>query len=343
MVCIDISYSQSTAIDFVALRAAGVDTVIMKAGGSNTGSQYVDSKYRWFEPRARAAGMRIGHYWFNGFGAPISDAIFFVNNLYDYRPGDLLALDCESEGSMPYWGPSKANPFRDQVQAMTGAQCDVYMSSSVTHAQNWSSTVPKSGLWVAQYGTNNGAPQGSPNISYWSTYKLWQYTSNAVISGYPGRLDANIVNESQWASNLPPKPIIENEEEDMKIVSVPGGTIALIGPSYGKKYTSVSGGEGFSIGVNKKAYGEVTGFTEDEVTTLVNEANARGAALKPVISDAQVTALAGQIAAQLNQTDLNAQTIENAVAPLINAAVANLVQNNADQTAAIKNFTYGAK
>jgi GH25 family lysozyme M1 (1,4-beta-N-acetylmuramidase) len=212
MVAIDVSYSQSTNIDFVALRRSGVDTVIMKAGGSNTGSRYVDSKYRWFEPRARAAGMRIGHYWFNGFGDPVGDAQFFVSNLYDYRPGDLLALDCESEGSMPYWGPDRANAFRDEVQRLTGSQCDVYMSSSVTRAQNWSSTAARSGLWVAQYGSNSGVPQGAPNIAYWPTYKLWQYTSNAILPGYAGRLDANIVNETQWAGGGS-TPIPTDDEE----------------------------------------------------------------------------------------------------------------------------------
>jgi len=204
MVAIDISYSQSTSIDFVALRASGVDTVIMKAGGSNTGSRYVDSKYRWFEPRARAAGMRIGHYWFNGYGDPVGDADFFVNNLYDYRPGDLLALDCESEGSMSYWGPDKSNAFNQRVHQRIGVISDVYMSSSVTRAQNWSGVVASgSALWVAQYGSNSGAPQGSPNIAYWPTFKLWQYTSNAVFRGYPGRLDANIVNEAIWGPGGP--------------------------------------------------------------------------------------------------------------------------------------------
>ena len=346
MVAIDISYSQSTNIDFVALRASGVDTVIMKAGGSNTGSQYVDSKYRWFEPRARAAGMRIGHYWFNGFGDPISDADFFVNNLYDFRAGDLLALDCESEGSMPYWTPAKANPFRDRVRQRTNTICDVYMSSSVTKAQNWSSTAAGSGLWVAQYGTNSGAPQGSPNISYWSTYKLWQYTSNATFGGYAGRLDANIVNETQWASgsSTPIKPITDNEE-DMKIISVPNGTIALVGPTYGVKYTSTAGGQGFSIGANSKAYGVVSGLTEDEVATLVNEANARGALLKPVISDAQIASLATQIASQLDVTNLTTQQIQDActaaITPVVNGVVVNPAQNNADQIAEIKNFKYG--
>jgi peptidoglycan hydrolase-like protein with peptidoglycan-binding domain len=44
-------------------------------------------------------------------------------------------------------------------------------------------------LWVAQYGSNNGQPQGSPSTGAWSTARLWQYTSNGQLPGYGGRLD----------------------------------------------------------------------------------------------------------------------------------------------------------
>jgi len=70
-------------------------------------------------------------------------------------------------------------------------------------------------------------------------------------------------------------PIIK--ESDMpKIISVPNGTIALVTETSGRVYTSVSGGQGFSIGSNRAAYGEVSGLTNDQVQTLVAEANARG-------------------------------------------------------------------
>ncbi len=348
MVAIDISYAQTTNINFVVMRSS-VDTVILKAGGSNTGSRYVDSKYRWFEPRARAAGMRMGHYWFNGYGDPVGDADFFVNNLSGYQPGDLLALDIESEGSMGYASPSWALAFVNRVKQRTGRDCDVYMSSSVTRAQNWSAVKDAgSKLWVAQYGTNSGAPQGSPNIAYWPTYKLWQYSSNGSVPGYAARVDVNTVNEAEWAGGNP-TPIIENEEEDMKIISVPNGTIALVGPTSGVKYTSVSGGQGFSIGANKKVYGEITGLTEDEVTTLVNEANARGAALKPVMSDAQITALANQVASKIVIPDASdvalddiRQAVTDVVVPAVNNAVTALSQDNANQTASLKGLTYKA-
>jgi len=348
MVAVDISYAQTTNIDFVAMRAA-VDTVIMKAGGSNSG-RYVDSKYRWFEPRARAAGHRIGHYWFNGTGDPVTDADFFVNNLSNYRSNDLLALDIESEGSMPYASPAWALAFVNRVKQRTGRNCDVYMSSSVTRAQNWAAVRDAgSKLWVAQYGTNSGVPQGSPNIAIWPTYKLWQYSSNGSVPGYAARLDVNIVNETQWDSSGNVTPITEEQDYFMPKNYNAGGTIFTLGETWGKIWTSTSD---FSYLTNMQAWGApvAVNMTGDQITTAVNEANARGAAYAqsaPAITDAQITALANQIAAQLDVTELTEQQIKDAVTasvtPIINGAVVNLAQNNADQTATIKNFTFKAQ
>lgn len=81
------------------------------------------------------------------------------------------------------------------------------------------------------------------------------------------------------ATPLPPVTITTPKDTDMKMIKVPNGTIALIGEYTGAVYTSAEGGQGFSIGSNTKAYGEVTNLSGDEVTTLVNEALGRRNAL----------------------------------------------------------------
>ncbi|WP_187977392.1 M23 family metallopeptidase [Mycetocola sp. JXN-3] len=74
----------------------------------------------------------------------------------------------------------------------------------------------------------------------------------------------------------PTGPTTPKIGEDMpKILKVPNGTIALISELGQTVYTSVSGGQGFSIGANTKAYGEVTLATEDEMTTLLRESRNR--------------------------------------------------------------------
>ena len=297
MLVIDISYAQSTNIDFVALRQAGVQGVIMKATGSNTGSRYVDSKYRWFLPRARAAGMKVGHYHFNGYGDPVGDANFFCDNIL-YQPGDLLALDCESEGSMPYWGPTPTAQFHDQVKRRLGVMSDTYMSSSVTRAQNWSGVVSRgSGLWVAQYGTNNGAPQGTPNIAYWPSWKLWQFTSMASISGYAGRLDANITQENiQWAGGGS-TPIEEDEDVITREL------VTQKGDPSGSVWYSVDRVTRYGVtGQTLPDYQYyIKSLGQDSAVKVVEHIEAFGAiADQPAISDAQIKALADKISADIN-------------------------------------------
>lgn len=70
-----------------------------------------------------------------------------------------------------------------------------------------------------------------------------------------------------------PQPEQRNESDDMKIIT--GGTVALVGEYETAVYTSMAGAQGFSIDANSKAYGNVDGFTGDQVSTLINEARAR--------------------------------------------------------------------
>lgn len=180
--------------DFAAYKRAGASGVIHKAGGSNVG-RYVDSQYRTNAPRIRAAGLALGHYWFNGEGNEVEDADFFVSNLTAYEHGDLLALDIEGErGTVGVpWAPARALRFLSRVLARTGVKAHVYMSSSVTKQPGWDA-VAKAGfpLWVAQYGSNNGRPGNLPTIGGWSDWSGWQYTSL-----YPGiRIDASQFKQS---------------------------------------------------------------------------------------------------------------------------------------------------
>lgn len=177
--------------DFHSYRSAfGCRGVIHKAGGSNAG-RYTDSQYRTNAPRVRAAGLPLGHYWFNGTGDPVVDADFFVLNLCSYLPGDLLALDVENEGSMPHWSPAQALAFLRRVYARTGIKARVYMSASVTRQPGWSAVAAEGyALWVASYGANTGYQSGTPSIGGWANWDGWQYTSL-----FPGlRIDASLFN-----------------------------------------------------------------------------------------------------------------------------------------------------
>lgn len=174
--------------------------VIVKQSGSDTGSFYVDSKYRSYASQVRALGKKLGHYYYNGWTDPRAAANAYVDNLVDYQPGDVLAYDAEESR---FVSPAKVLAWAQQVRARLGddANVYVYMSSSVTRSYNWSSVVQAGvKLWVANYGSNNGLQNKAPSVGYWSTYYIWQYTSVGRVSGYSGNLDTNLVKTGAWGN-----------------------------------------------------------------------------------------------------------------------------------------------
>lgn len=81
---IDVSRWQGD-IDFNLVKAAGYDFVIIKAGGSDMGL-YTDSKFEINYQKAKAAGLKVGAYYFVGFlfyGAVsgVADAQRFIKQL----------------------------------------------------------------------------------------------------------------------------------------------------------------------------------------------------------------------------------------------------------------------
>lgn len=173
---IDISKWQGNPA-FGTYKGWGATGVIHKAGGSNDG-RYTDSQYAANAPSIRAAGLDLGHYWFNGTGDPETDADYFIDNLVSYQQGDFLLIDVESEGSMPHWTPAQTLAFGRRVTQRTSCLPAVYMSASVTREGGWEAVAAEGyPLMVAAYGANDGTPGTPPNIGGWSDWEGWQYTS----------------------------------------------------------------------------------------------------------------------------------------------------------------------
>lgn len=76
------------------------------------------------------------------------------------------------------------------------------------------------------------------------------------------------------------------KDQDMRKISAPSGTIALVGEFSARVYTDTDPGQSFSMGTNAKVYGESAGLTNDEVMTAINEAKGRRAALIAELAEA---------------------------------------------------------
>lgn len=186
---IDISHHQK-GIDLGAIK---FDGVIIKA---TEGNGYTDEMCDTFYQKAKALGKKLGVYHFarpDLGNTAEAEADWFVKETLGYHKEAILVLDWES-GDLT--NVSWAKAWLDRVKEKTGVKPIVYMSASVMHSADWSSVVNADyGLWVANYGTNDGTAQEAVfdryPLKYWSFYALWQYTSKGRLNGYNGNLDLN--------------------------------------------------------------------------------------------------------------------------------------------------------
>lgn len=224
---IDISHHQRGITSF----GSDVDFVICKA---TEGVGYVDECCDKFYQLAKKQGKLLGVYHYarpNLGNSAEAEADWFVKNIKGYLNEAILVLDWE-EGDLGNVTWAKA--FLDRVKALTGIKPIIYMSASPMNSYNWSPVVQGDyGLWVANYGTNNGQPQEAVfnkyPLRYWSFYALWQYTSKGRISGYNGNVDMNIFsgNKEAWLKyanstatpSTPSKPVEPPKKSNEEIAN----------------------------------------------------------------------------------------------------------------------------
>ncbi|MEU9508416.1 glycoside hydrolase family 25 protein [Micromonospora sp. NPDC048170] len=193
---IDISTWQA-GIDFTDVRADGHQFVIVKAGGSQlSDGPYIGSQYATQVNGARAAGLRVGHYWLAGdFQTPAQAADYFATHLHDYRPGDVIALDNEVlDDSTRLWSDTEATAFFQRMRERIGDHVPwLYMGAADLRSGTWPRTIAAGvKLWVASWGANNGNYPGEPNLG--GAYPTWgahQYTSSGSTGGI-ARVDLNV-------------------------------------------------------------------------------------------------------------------------------------------------------
>jgi len=185
---IDISGHQA-ALD---VRTVKADFVIIKA---TEGKTYVNPSWARHAEQARQSGKRIGFYHFarpDSGNDAITEAEHFLSVVRPYIKRAILALDWERSVSQVSW----AKRWLDYVQTQTGVKPFIYMSMSVVKDHPWRD-VANAGypLWVARWGKNEAAKayklkgRPRPEIRYWRSYAMWQWTSRGRVDGYGGDLD----------------------------------------------------------------------------------------------------------------------------------------------------------
>ena len=275
---IDISHHQK-GID---LGAIDTDFVIIKA---TEGNGYTDEMCDTFYQKAKSLGKKLGVYHFarpDLGNTAEAEADWFIKETLGYHKEAMLILDWES-GNLK--DTTWARKWLDRVYSKTGVRPVIYMSASVMRSANWGDVVAGDyGLWVANYGSNDGTAQDSVfdkyPLKYWDFYALWQYTSVGRLNGYNGNLDLNYFSgdSSAWdkyagggpSSSKPSNPVETKSTDDLarEVVAGKYGNGEDRKNALGSRYDEVQARVNEILGINQVEYYIVQ--SGDNLTKIAN-------------------------------------------------------------------------
>ena len=197
---IDVSqWNCYSTIDWNAVKASGVDFVIIRCGlrGSTLGGIFEDSMFRTNMAGAKAAGLKVGVYFFT-LAATEEQAVLEASaciklcSMYSLEyPIFMDVEDPTASGAQAsaYMALSRAqrtqvvNAFCDTVRN-SGYRAGVYankywLSSKISTGSLSGSTV----IWLAHYVSQT---------DYSGRYEMWQYSPKGSVPGISGDVDMNI-------------------------------------------------------------------------------------------------------------------------------------------------------
>lgn len=181
---IDVSRWQGN-IDFNKVKASGVDFVIIKAGGSDSGF-YTDKNFLHNVISAALAGLHIGAYYFVGKGcksatAGEADAKRFYNIIRNTTLDYPVYIDFEAPDSLNKQGNTDACKAFCAYMESKGYYVGIYASDiSGFNDRLYLDQLSAYDKWVARYGSEP---------KYVSSWGMWQSASNGNIAGIKGHVD----------------------------------------------------------------------------------------------------------------------------------------------------------
>lgn len=190
---IDISRHQGR-VDWDAIQR-DCNFVILRAGYGGGG---VDEQFPRNRDEARNRGIprQFYFYAYPGRSSGRAQAEEFFQRTGALKAGESISLDIEDD---PVFGrnlvPSDVQwclDFLNRCKELFGVKPLIYMNSSTLSRFDW--TPVKNGdfgLWVANYGANDGQPHSRPSSGVWPFWALWQYTSRGNKGGV-SPVDVNI-------------------------------------------------------------------------------------------------------------------------------------------------------
>lgn len=193
---IDLSNNNGN-ISLTSLKAAGVRGVIAKA---TEGVTFNDAMFNSLRTRASALGLYFGAYHFAqpGHNAAVDEARHFCQVVKTVDSKDIKpSLDFETPSKLtPEQQEEWIRAFNAEVKKRLGLYPMFYSYPAFIKGIALEKTVGN-GLWLADYGPDDGKPHTAAPPAPWKKIALHQYTSKGVLHGVPGEFDLS--NGSLWS------------------------------------------------------------------------------------------------------------------------------------------------
>lgn len=184
---IDISHWQGY-VDFNAVKASGIEFVIIKAGGSDKGF-YTDRCFEDNYTRAKAAGLKVGAYYFVGkmfykAEAGVADAERFSSILKGKQFEFPVFLDLETTDPRFKTEATDAAIAFCETMENHGYFVGIYASDISGFKEKLElERIKQYCHWCARYGS---APK------YCTDWVIWQQSSKGNVPGISGYVDVDL-------------------------------------------------------------------------------------------------------------------------------------------------------
>ena len=196
---IDVSFYNG-AINWPAVKNAGIDFVIIRVGGRGweSGLIYDDSCFYQYIQGAKAAGLAVGVYFYSTAVTAkeaVEEASIVLERLNGVYLDYPVFIDMEYSGDYPDGrADTLSAPQRIEIAQ---AFCETVKSYNYTpgiyaglnyfrYELNYAS-LSQYYIWLANYTVNNSLP------NFNNRYDMWQFTDSGLINGIPSFADMNVI------------------------------------------------------------------------------------------------------------------------------------------------------
>ena len=183
---IDVSRYQGN-INWGRVAAAGKQFAIVRVGSSNSGGLYVDPYFLQNVNGAKAAGLRVGAYYYTYArtrAAVANELTTFLNVMQGLQLEYPVFVDVE-DASLTSLG-------RAELTSLVQYAMDIlyqrkwyagwYSYTNYINSNLNAAALSRYPLWVADY---------RATLGYNGSYAMWQYTGSGVVNGISGACDLN--------------------------------------------------------------------------------------------------------------------------------------------------------